>query len=194
MQILSHRERPFICVYLAKDTEGHKHVLKTIFKSEFDYQLGLQKPLADCPYLRVVADDIQEHQLFTYNYLSDDLLNAARRKDLTPTVRKRILRDALRGLAELHSRGIVHTDIKANNILVDITETPGIAATVKKVQISDLESAADPPPGKSIKGPLLGNHMWRSPEAHVREKVNTPSDVFSFGIVVSRIAGNSMYT
>ena len=32
---------------------------------------------------------------------------------------------------------------------------------------------------------LVGNQMWRSPEAYVSGRVNTPSDMFSFGIVVS---------
>ncbi|EPE08075.1 serine threonine protein kinase [Ophiostoma piceae UAMH 11346] len=114
---------------IVRDPEGHEHVLKTISKSEFDYQLGLQKSLAGCPYLRVVTDDIQEHLLYTYDYLSDDVLNAARRKDLTLAIRKCILRDALRGLAELHSRGIVHTDIMARLCEEDNPPHPFVAWT-----------------------------------------------------------------
>jgi serine/threonine protein kinase len=32
---------------------------------------------------------------------------------------------------------------------------------------------------------LAGNDSWRSPEAHFRGELNKPTDIFSFGIVVS---------
>ena len=41
------------------------------------------------------------------------------------------------------------------------------------------------PPKSNIRGMQIGNWMWRSPEAHARGRVNKPSDMFSFGIVVS---------
>ena len=40
-------------------------------------------------------------------------------------------------------------------------------------------------PNSDIVGVQVGNLMWRSPEAHTQARVNKPSDVFSFGIVVS---------
>lgn len=84
-----------------------------------------------------------------------------------------------------------YLDVKPDNILLDIEDAHnGSTPRVSHVQIADLETASAPPPGMSIKGPLLGNHMWRSPEAHVRAKMHTPSDVFSFGIVV---CGNMSY-
>jgi hypothetical protein len=82
--------------------------MKTIFKSEFEYQRSLQEPLSVCPNLRVLIDTIPQHLLFVYEYLADDLLRLGLR-DLPAVARKRILRDALTGLAELHDRGIVHT-------------------------------------------------------------------------------------
>ena len=56
---------------------------------------------------------------------------------------------------------------------------------IKQVQLTDLEDAAIVPPGSEIVGKEVGNWMWRSPEAHVEGRVNKPSDMFSFGIVVS---------
>ncbi|KAI0908438.1 kinase-like domain-containing protein [Ustulina deusta] len=67
--------------------------------------------------------------------------------DLPIQVTKRILKDALRGLAVLHDHDIVHT-------------------VVEQVQLADLEDSAHVPPDCDIVGKQAGNWMWRSPEAH----------------------------
>lgn len=41
------------------------------------------------------------------------------------------------------------------------------------------------PPGTALCGGQVGNLMWRSPEAHAGGPIKKPSDMFSFGIVVS---------
>lgn len=56
---------------------------------------------------------------------------------------------------------------------------------VEQVQLTDLENAAYLPKGRCIKGMLAGNDNWRSPEAHFKGELNKPSDMFSFGLVVS---------
>ena len=70
----------------------------------------MYRSLRSCPHLRVSCDNIPEQSTFVYKHLSDDLLNLAR-KDMPLTLVKRILRDALLGLAALHDRDIVHTGI-----------------------------------------------------------------------------------
>lgn len=117
---------------------------------------------------------------------------------------KRILKDALHGLAELHCQNIVHTgqadlcirpissmisakeviDIKPNNILIQWSQSShGII--IDEVCLGDLEDSAYVPPGSKIRGRQVGNQNWRSPEAHAEGCVNKPSDMFSFGLVVS---------
>lgn len=56
---------------------------------------------------------------------------------------------------------------------------------IEQVQLTDIEDAAYVPSGCSIRGKQVGNWMWRSPEAHLQGRVNKPSDMFSFGVVVS---------
>ena len=56
---------------------------------------------------------------------------------------------------------------------------------VNSVQLADLEDAAYILPGSDILGAQVGNQLWRSPEAHAQGPVNSLSDMFSFGIVVS---------
>jgi serine/threonine protein kinase len=63
----------------------------------------------------------------------------------------------------------------------------GGTTTVERVQIIDLENAAYLPKGRCIKGMLAGNDNWRSPEAHFKGELNKPTDIFSFGVVVSSL-------
>ena len=58
-------------------------------------------------------------------------------------------------------------------------------SVTKQVQLVDIEDAAYGPPGSNIVGIHVGNWMWRSPEAHAEARVSKPSDIFSFGVVVS---------
>lgn len=67
---------------------------------------------------------------------------------------------------------------------MDYEETTDNDLAVKSVQISDLEDSVLLPPGKNLKGCLCGNQLWRSPESWARARQNTPSDVFSFGVVI----------
>ncbi|KAF3483973.1 uncharacterized protein GIQ15_03297 [Arthroderma uncinatum] len=163
-RILQHKTEPTLsCVYLATAKDGKKHVIKNIFHTEFEYQLDLQAPLAGCPNLRVVIDTIPEHLLFVYDYSTEDLLDLVVKKELPHLARKMILRDTLAGLAAMHKHGITRW--------------------VKRTQIGDLEMGSMIPPGLNVRGALLGNPMWRSPESHAAARINIPSDVFSFGLV-----------
>ncbi len=56
---------------------------------------------------------------------------------------------------------------------------------LEKIQLTDLDNAVYLPNGRYIKGIAAGNENWRSPEAFFRGKVSKPTDIFSFGIVVS---------
>lgn len=138
--------------------------------------------LRTSPYVRVADDVILDHSMFVYRYFKDNLLSVVQKNMPLPLI-KRILRDSLRGIAALHEKGIVHTDIKSNNIMVDWDETGG-SITVHRVQIADIEDAPYVPDDCAIVGRQVGNRMWRSPEAHASGQVHKPSDMFSFGIVV----------
>lgn len=78
-----------------------------------------------------------------------------------------------------------YSDVKPDNILANYHQGDGPEITVSRVQLSDLENAAHLPKPRCIKGMLAGNDNWRSPEGHFKGELNKPSDVYSFGLVVS---------
>ncbi len=187
---------------------GENFIIKNMTPGEFEYQQDLQKSLASCPNLRTVVDTVPDFELFVYHFLAGNLLQISQRP-LSKETRRSILRSALTGLTELHDRGIVHTgesyfgcvtpenpgdeekeegtdniaDIKPDNILLNCEEAAGDDHATQSVQISDLEDAVLLPSGKNLKGCLCGNQLWRSPESWARARQNTPSDMFSFGVV-----------
>lgn len=174
--------------------------MKEISQKNYEFRLEIYRRLGSCPYVRGLEDTAPDHSVFVFKYLRENLLGLVQ-KDLSIAITKRILKDALRGLAALHDKDIVHNvskraafslsesvadstlDINANNILIEAADGPhGIV--VDQTQLTDLEDSAHYPPPGNLVGAQLGNWMWRSPEAHAKGPMNKPSDIFAFAIDV----------
>ncbi|KAF1950066.1 kinase-like protein [Byssothecium circinans] len=179
-RILQEKPGPLGRVYLAS-AGNQQYVLKSVSKNDFNYFQTMFNDLRRSPYIRVADDAIPDQSMFAYKFFKDHLLSFAQR-DVPLPLMKRILRDSLRGISMLHEKGIVHTDVKPNNIMLDWNETDG-NTTVDRVQIADMEDAAYVPDDCAVFGRQVGNWMWRSPEAHASGKVHKSSDIFSFGVV-----------
>lgn len=95
-------------------------------------------------------------------------------EELTPTERTLIALDVARGMEYLHSRGIIHRDLKSLNVLLDSKKRGRIC----DFGLSRIKSSA-PMTG------LIGTTLWMAPEVLLStpfydEKV----DVYSFGILL----------
>lgn len=93
--------------YERLSADNQKFVLKDI-PADFEYYEKMYRNLCGCPYLRPLQDIIPDQSIFVFDYYTDHLLNVVQ-KDLPDAVIKRILHDALCGLATLHDHNIVHT-------------------------------------------------------------------------------------
>jgi serine/threonine-protein kinase len=95
---------------------------------------------------------------------------------LKPRVAALVALELARGLEEIHARGIVHRDLKPSNVLL------GRGGETK---IADFGIALDgKAPGLTQTGHAVGTPTYMSPEQFLGERVDTRSDLFTFGILL----------
>ena len=124
------------------------------------------------------ADEVDGHVFFVMGYVEGESLftRVRAQKRIEPADAARYLRDVAAALAHAHRRGIVHRDIKAENILIDRATN---RALVTDFGIARLAEAAP----LTATGQLLGTVYYVSPEQVSGEPVDARSDVYSLGIV-----------
>jgi serine/threonine protein kinase len=134
------------------------------------------------PNVRVADETIPELVMFAYKQHWDHLLSFGR-KDVPLLIIKQLLKAAVTSLATLHDNSIVHLKIEPSNTVVDWQEQNG-GTVINNAQITGMEDALYTPHDKVITKKQFGNELWRSPEAHASSEIQSPSDVFSLGIVI----------
>jgi len=79
--------------------------------------------------------------------------------------------------------------VKPDNILVDWTSDEQGKPVIKRVALGDFDIALKLKGEKPLRAPhAVGNVFWRSPEGQTGKGVAKPSDMFSFGLVVSELS------
>jgi serine/threonine-protein kinase len=95
---------------------------------------------------------------------------------LSPGTGARVLQEVAWALAYAHARGIVHRDVKPDNILIE--------QGTGRAMVSDFGIArAGETSGSTAVGEILGTAQYMSPEQASGEKVDGRSDIYSLGIV-----------
>jgi Flp pilus assembly protein TadD len=110
---------------------------------------------------------------------------------LLPKQAADIMLQVCRGLAAAHGEGVVHRDLKPQNIMIDNQGRAavmdfGIASSVTSAPDSDaptLPTGIDNTSKLTVVGSLIGTPRYMSPEQARGEPVDARSDVFTVGLI-----------
>ncbi len=120
----------------------------------------------------------------------DSLTKVIKQGGLSESEICRIGRAVADALAEAHAKGIVHRDIKPDNIIVSGNRVKVLDFGIAKQVGIVGASAADTPTAAFMtqQGMILGTIHYMSPEQALGKSVDGRSDVFSLGVVLYEMA------
>ena len=124
------------------------------------------------------ADEIAGHVFFVMGYVDGESLAQRIRRlgRITPRETVREMADVAAALGYAHAHGVIHRDVKAENILLDAKTG---RAMVTDFGIARLAEAAP----LTATGQVLGTVYYVSPEQVSGERIDARSDIYSLGVV-----------
>jgi serine/threonine-protein kinase len=95
----------------------------------------------------------------------------------------RIASEAAAGLAAAHAEGIIHRDVKPDNVMILGSPERMGAVKVLDFGLARLSGAS----GLTVKGMIVGTPEYMAPEQAVNEATDARTDVYGLGVVLYRL-------
>src|SRR5215472_16868449 len=186
-------------VYKAHDRELEKDVALKLIRAElernpeilqrFKHEIILARQITHRNVIRIFdIGQADGHKYITMEYLEGrDLRVVLREKGkLPPEEAAKIVLQICRALEAAHGEGVVHRDLKPQNIMLDANG---------RAYVMDFGIARSAYlPGMTQTGALIGTPEYMSPEQAKGEKLDERSDLFSLGVIFYELlVGNSPY-
>nr|WP_304984905.1 MULTISPECIES: serine/threonine-protein kinase [unclassified Corallococcus] len=96
-----------------------------------------------------------------------------------------LLQQLAEGLAAIHDKGIIHRDLKPENVFI----SPSVRGEQARLLDFGIARLVEPDANSALSqvGVVLGTPEYLSPEQAVGAKVDTRSDLYSFGVLAYRV-------
>jgi serine/threonine-protein kinase len=114
---------------------------------------------------------------FVRGYTLSELLDEAPQRQMATRASVGITRQICRGLHAAHEQGIIHRDIKPQNVLID-------AKGEVKLMDFGIARMAETPEGVTQAGLIVGTPHYMSPEQVQGKQLDARSDVYSMGVLI----------
>jgi len=176
-------------VYLAQEVQLDRPVALKVLPQEFSRDAELRerflreaRTAARLSHPNIVpifsVDEVGEFVYFAMAYVDGETLSqrVRSRGPLPPSEGARVLREVGWALAYAHSQGVVHRDVKPDNILLE--EQTGRALVADFGIAGLLEGTV-----ATGVGEVIGTAEFMSPEQARGEGVDARSDIYSMGVV-----------
>jgi len=186
-------------VYLAMDTKLDRNVAIKVLPPAFVAEENLKKRLVreaqaaaklDHPNICAIYD-VSEADSLTFivmQYIEGETLAAKmERNPLAVSTALAIAEQAAEGLAEAHAHGIVHRDIKPQNMMITLRGQLKILDFGLAKQMRSSDSVDDEAPTATLlstPGLVVGTMPYMSPEQVKGEPLDASSDLFSLGVTL----------
>ena len=176
-------------VYLAREVELNRLIAMKVLPSHYAARADLRERFlrearmaAGLSHPHIVpihrVGEVDGFVFFAMAYVQGETLGERLRTrgPLAPAAAVRMLREVAWALAYAHGRGIVHRDIKPDNILIEGETGRALVSDFGIARQADDAESTDP-------GKIMGTAQFMSPEQSTGEPLDGRSDLYSLGVV-----------